>query len=100
VIQQFQFMISSRHPALPGHFPGRPIVPGVLLLEHVLAGVGNECGQPVQRLRHIRFPAALLPDETAQVSFESCNAHVKFSVEVLRGDARVMLANGSLLLAP
>ena len=98
MIQQFQFTISNQHPALPGHFPGRPIVPGVLLLDHVLAGVASECGQRVERLQHVKFPAALLPDETAQVVFDACEERVKFYVEVLRGGAHVTLATGSLLL--
>ena len=27
--------IEADHPSLPGHFPGRPLVPGVMLLEQV-----------------------------------------------------------------
>ena len=26
------FLIEAGHPSLPGHFPGRPIVPGVILM--------------------------------------------------------------------
>ena len=29
--------VDDAHPSLPGHFPGAPIVPGVVLLSEVLA---------------------------------------------------------------
>ena len=28
-----EFVIDPGHPCLPGHFPGRPIMPGVLIVE-------------------------------------------------------------------
>ena len=34
-----QFSIPHDHPSLPGHFPGRPIVPGVVMLERVLEAI-------------------------------------------------------------
>jgi 3-hydroxyacyl-[acyl-carrier-protein] dehydratase len=30
-----QFCIASTHPSLNGHFPGNPIVPGVVILDYV-----------------------------------------------------------------
>ena len=31
--------IGADHPSLPGHFPGAPIVPGVVILDEVLAAL-------------------------------------------------------------
>ena len=33
------FAIDPAHPSLPGHFPGAPVVPGVLVLERVVAAL-------------------------------------------------------------
>ncbi|HEV7913049.1 MAG TPA: AMP-binding protein [Albitalea sp.] len=94
----FQFSVPSDHPALPGHFPGRPIVPGVLLLEQVLTGVGSALKRPVRRLQQVRFAQALLPGETARVAFDSDGERVKFSVTTQRVGAEVSLATGSVWL--
>jgi 3-hydroxymyristoyl/3-hydroxydecanoyl-(acyl carrier protein) dehydratase len=34
--------VPREHPSLPGHFPGRPIVPGVVLLNLVLEAIRAE----------------------------------------------------------
>ena len=39
--------IPPDHPAFAGHFPGRPIVPGVLLLDHALLLAEQRMGRPL-----------------------------------------------------
>ena len=73
-------------------------MPGVLLLDHVLAGVVAGSNRQVAMLRQVKFSATLLPGETARVWFDVQDARVTFSVDVQRGDASVTLASGSLLL--
>lgn len=95
----FQFAVDAAHPALPGHFPGRPIVPGVLVLDHVLTGVATELNRPVSVLKQVKFAAALLPGETAWVVCEASGDSLKFSVQVRRADVLVTLATGYAVLA-
>lgn len=68
-----EFRIPPDHPCLPGHFPGRPVVPGVLLLDRLLDALEAEAG-PLQvplRLPQVKFARPLLPDEQAEVVLEA-----------------------------
>ena len=62
------------HPALPGHFPGQPLVPGVLLLEQVALALRAWRGERLARVLEAKFVAPLLPDETAQLELTAHGA--------------------------
>ena len=55
--------IPADHPSLPGHFPGRPIVPGVVLLDCVIASAERWLQRPLslRALPQAKFVAPLLP---------------------------------------
>jgi acyl-coenzyme A synthetase/AMP-(fatty) acid ligase len=96
---EIEFAVPKDHPALQGHFPGRPIVPGVLLLDHVMAHMSATLNRQVVLLQQVKFASALLPDETARVAFDTDGQRVNFSVVALRDGVAVRLASGSLFLA-
>jgi acyl-coenzyme A synthetase/AMP-(fatty) acid ligase len=95
----FEFAVPNDHPALPGHFPGRAIVPGVLLLDHVLTHLGTTFGRPVVVLQQVKFALPLLPGETARVDVDVDGQRVRFSVTAWRDGVAVLLASGSVVLA-
>ena len=96
---EFRFAVAGAHAALAGHFPGRPIVPGVLMLHHVLSGVNAELRRSVQSLQHVKFVAVLLPDEVATVACKAIADEVTFAVRTQRLQAWVTLARGSVRMA-
>lgn len=75
-------VVQADHPALSGHFPGNPVVPGVLLLDRVLEALEAVTCQPVRlrRLRHVKFLAPLLPGEVAEISIEASVDLLTFAV--------------------
>ncbi len=55
----------AQHPAFAGHFPGNPIVPGVLLLDAALHALGLPGVQPQAPLRldQVKFLGVVRPGE-------------------------------------
>ena len=67
---QTRFTIDASHPSLPGHFPGRPVVPGVVLLDRVAAAVEKEWNARIAKLPQVKFLRPLLPGEQAELVIE------------------------------
>ena len=68
-----QIAIPSSHPALPGHFPGRPIVPGVLLLDAVMQAIAAQPGATTpMRLLRAKFMAPVPPDAEVTIQLRRC----------------------------
>jgi hypothetical protein len=60
--------VPAKHPALTGHFPGNPIVPGVVILDAVICAAEAWLGASFRaRPPHAKFIAPLKPDEAARI---------------------------------
>jgi acyl-coenzyme A synthetase/AMP-(fatty) acid ligase len=66
------FSIPADHPALPGHFPGQPIVPGVVLLDYAIGAISAAVNRPLEtwRLSSAKFLSPAAPDEPLTLNFE------------------------------
>lgn len=76
--------IDAQHPALPGHFPGQPLVPGVILLEQVAIALRAWRGQRLARVLEAKFMAPLLPDEAATLRLSGAStggSKIRFAIE-------------------
>lgn len=90
-----QFSIPIDHPSLPGHFPGHPIVPGVVILERVLEAIEATHGPlAAVRLPQVKFTRPLLPGERAEVVVSGAAPRWRF--RVLHGDT--LLASGEVTI--
>ncbi|MFV1992477.1 MAG: hydroxymyristoyl-ACP dehydratase [Acidiferrobacterales bacterium] len=75
--------ISGTHPALAGHFPGSPVVPGVVILDKVISKLAELKGVnvKVKTFPAIKFLNPIGPDEEFDISFtEKDTGKITFSV--------------------
>lgn len=88
--------IPADHPAFAGHFPGQPILPGVLLLSRVMSLAQTHLGGRPQGcgLRNVKFVAAVAPGDRLRLDLaQTAPGQYSFSVHVVPAcDAKEMLA--------
>lgn len=63
------------HPCYEGHFPGRPILPGVLLLELIVEAIGR--GSP-RAVAAMKFHHALSPGDSCELTWRTTDGRVDF----------------------
>jgi 3-hydroxyacyl-[acyl-carrier-protein] dehydratase len=94
-----EFAIPADHPCLPGHFPGQPIVPGVVVLDRVLAAIEAQHGAlGALRMPQVKFLQPLLPQQTARIELQRLSdataAPPRWRFRVLRDDT--LIASGEV----
>ena len=98
--------IAPDHPAFAGHFPGAPIVPGVVLLDAAVHAMlqmprpatagdaGDKSTGKTCRISAVKFTSPVGPGETLTISCTAAAGSTRF--EISSGGRKV--ATGTLLL--
>ncbi|NNM81259.1 MAG: hypothetical protein HKL98_01455 [Burkholderiales bacterium] len=82
---RISFTFEADHPAFAGHFPGRPIVPGVQLLDRVEKIAEFECGPCELKVAKFLSPAG--PGELLDLEYSVEDGLLSF--EIRCGDRRI-----------
>jgi 3-hydroxyacyl-[acyl-carrier-protein] dehydratase len=67
-------VIRADHPSLAGHFPGAPIVPGVVVLDEVAAALADWRKESrLTGIPSVKFIAPITPGQSFVIGFDSTN---------------------------
>lgn len=96
--------IPADHPAYAGHFPGRPILPGVVLLDAVLHALAVqhriqvECGQ----FKSAKFHRPVQPGEALILHYtQASNGGFHFEIRCMdKHGGECSVASGVLVFSP
>jgi 3-hydroxyacyl-[acyl-carrier-protein] dehydratase len=76
--------VAADHPAYAGHFPGMPVLPGVVLLDAAVHALDTARYGPSLRweVASAKFQSAVRPGESLTLQHETLpNGSVKFSIQ-------------------
>ena len=92
------FHIQQDHPALSGHFPGHPIVPGVVVLDNIIQAFHQQHAHAhVEGFPWVKFLRPVLPSQEIEVGFVQKTQNL-YQFECVNRD--VILVSGQIKLAP
>lgn len=85
----------SSHPAFAGHFPGRPIIPGVQLLDRAKCIVESQCGLALMGLQAAKFLSPAGPGDVLELEYSIAEKYVRFEIRC----AMRKVASGQFIIA-
>jgi len=90
---------AASHPALPGHFPGHPVIPGVLLLDALVNALPAQAGGAVRvtGFPAVKFLSPLLPERDVEVAL-TFKRPGQANFELLAGGEKI--ATGTVAYEP
>ena len=83
-----EWTVPADHPTFAGHFPGQPIVPGVVLLDQTLLRAGGLPEGKRWCIAQAKFLRPVGPGETLRWSF-TANSPLAQRFAIHAGDAQV-----------
>lgn len=87
--------VPADHPCLAGHFPGRPVVPAVLLLELAAAALRERLGPlRINGASGAKFLMPVLPDQPLLLTLSADTARGRAGFRCESGDG--LAAHGEL----
>jgi 3-hydroxymyristoyl/3-hydroxydecanoyl-(acyl carrier protein) dehydratase len=94
----FEFRFRADDPTFAGHFPARPIVPGVFQIEMARTAAESVLGGPlgVREIRKAKFLRPILPEELVRMDLKlsdsdgAIQARAAFSVDGQRAGEAVL----------
>lgn len=97
------FTIPADHPALPGHFPGHPVVPGVVLLDHAIDAIGTALNRPLAtwKLSSAKFLSPAAPGETFDLAWDAAaSGAIRFTLRAGARDVASGVLSGTSSAGP
>ena len=94
-----EIKIPLEHPAFAGHFPGTPIVPGVVLLDEALYAIAAHGGVSLAdcTLVSVKFRSVVRPGQPIELRFDVTGpGGIRFDIR----SADQSVASGIISLAP
>ena len=88
--------VPADHPALAGHFPGTPIIPGVLLLDIALHSIAAASGMVLDActISSVKFLSPARPGDEVVICHEiTASGKIRFAIEA--GTRKI--ASGSIV---
>ena len=87
--REVRIQVPLEHPCYAGHFPGNPVVPGVVLLELVVEAVARRAPREA---RNVKFHRAVKPGESFTLHYKEVGTRLSFRCM----DGEQLLVEGSL----